>query len=217
MEKSHSPLACLSKADIFKNLPIKTREELVPISTHQEYFPKGSLIRQPNDGKDGMLIIDEGQAKIYHLNEDGKEVVLGTLGQGDLDGQENLFSDQQRDNFIQATTDVKVCSVMRNDFRKLLQENPKIAINIIDDFGKRLINAEQNTIHRNSMTAKDRIMAYLEDLAQEQQNNTVTIKLKKKDLANLLGIVPETFSRKLKALEKEGKIKVNGKKIELLS
>lgn len=127
-----------------------------------------------------MLIIDEGQAKIYHLNEDGKEVVLGTLGQGDLDGQENLFSDQQRDNFIQATTDVKVCSVMRNDFRKLLQENPKIAINIIDDFGKRLINAEQNTIHRNSMTAKDRIMAYLEDLAQEQQNNTVTIKLKRK-------------------------------------
>lgn len=42
----HSPLACLSKAELFKDLPKNLREKLVTISTHQEYFPKGSLIRQ---------------------------------------------------------------------------------------------------------------------------------------------------------------------------
>lgn len=52
----HSPMACIRKAAIFKNLPNEMLEKLVPISTHQEYFPKGSIIRQPGDGKNGMLL-----------------------------------------------------------------------------------------------------------------------------------------------------------------
>ena len=75
----HSPMACIRKAAIFKNLPNEMLEKLVPISTHQEYFPKGSIIRQPGDGKDGMIFLDQGSAKIYSINEDGKETVLGIL------------------------------------------------------------------------------------------------------------------------------------------
>ncbi|EEQ26812.1 hypothetical protein HMPREF0890_0495 [Lactobacillus gasseri 202-4] len=101
----HSPLACLSNATLFKDLPESLRKKLVTISTHQEYFPKGSLIRQPFDGKDGMLVMDKGKAKVYSLNEDGKETILGLLNKGDSEGQEHLFSTSARENFIQATTD----------------------------------------------------------------------------------------------------------------
>ena len=52
----HSPMACIRKAAIFKNLPNEMLEKLVPISTHQEYFPKGSIIRQPGDGKNFLWI-----------------------------------------------------------------------------------------------------------------------------------------------------------------
>lgn len=92
----HSPMACIRKAAIFKNLPNEMLEKLVPISTHQEYFPKGSIIRQPGDGKNGMLFMDQGSAKIYNLNEDGKETVLGVLNQGDANGQQNLFKNMPR-------------------------------------------------------------------------------------------------------------------------
>ena len=40
--------------------------------------------------------------------------------------------------------------------------------------------------------------------------------LKKKDLASLLGITPETLSRKLKELENENRIEVKGKQIRIL-
>ena len=91
----HSEVACLSKASIFKNLPLSLKKKLVTITSHQDFFPKGSLIRQPLDGQDGMIVIDSGHAKIYSLNEDGKETVLGVLAKGDSTGQENLFSQKR--------------------------------------------------------------------------------------------------------------------------
>lgn len=63
---------------------------------------------------------------------------------------------------------------------------------------------------RNTLDAKERILAYLNDLANEQGKNEVKLELKKKDLASYLGITPKTFSRKLKELEKDGKIEVHG-------
>ena len=56
----HSEVACLSKASIFKNLPLSLKKKLVTITSHQDFFPKGSLIRQPLDGQDGMIVIDSG-------------------------------------------------------------------------------------------------------------------------------------------------------------
>ena len=182
----HSPLACLSKAELFKDLPKNLREKLVTISTHQEYFPKGSLIRQPFDGKDGMLVMDKGHAKIYSLN------------------------------YIQATTDTWICSMTRKDFQNLLQETPGLALRLLNSFGRKLVAVEQNAIRRNSMDAKERIMAHLEDLSKKQEANVVTLELKKKDLASLLGITPETLSRKLKELENENRIEVKGKQIRIL-
>ena len=104
----HSEVACLSKASIFKNLPLSLKKKLVTITSHQDFFPKGSLIRQPLDGQDGMIVIDSGHAKVYSLNEDGKETVLGVLAKGDSTGQENLFSQKDHENFIQATEDCLV-------------------------------------------------------------------------------------------------------------
>ncbi len=216
MKKDHSPLDCLSRADIFKNLPTEMKQELVTVSTHQEFFAKGSLIRQPNDGRDGMLVIDSGHAKIYSLDESGKEIVLGTMAAGDSEGQERLFSAESRESFIQATTDTLVCSINRCDFQNLLQRSPNLAIGMLNDFGQRLITVERQIVRRNSLEAKERILAYLRDLSRAQGSASVVIPLRKKDLASLLGIAPETFSRKLRELEAEGCIKKAEKNVVVL-
>lgn len=212
----HSPMTCIRKAAIFKNLPNEMLEKLVPISTHQEYFPKGSIIRQPGDGKDGMIFLDQGSAKIYSINEDGKETVLGILNKGDADGQQNLFRDNIQENFIEALQDTYVCSIERQDFQKLLKRTPDLALNLLNSFGEQLVIIETNSIRRNSMNAQERIVAYLKDLSKKQGSNVIELKLKKKDLASYLGITPETLSRKLKKLQKENRIKISGRRIILL-
>ena len=153
--------------------------------------------------------------RVYSLNEDGKETILGLLNKGDSEGQEHLFSTSARENFIQATTDAWVCSMTRNDFQKLVRQTPDLALSLLNDFGQKLVTAEKNTVRRNSMDAKQRIMAYLNDLSKKQGTNKVKLDLKKKDLAGYLGITPETLSRKLKELAKENKIQVDKKIITI--
>ena len=68
---------------------------------------------------------------------------------------------------------------------------------------------------KSVFNAKERIWEYLKDQSIEIGSKMITLSLKKKDLAAYLGISAETFSRQLKVLEKEGRLKVEGKKIEL--
>lgn len=217
MDKKHSPIACISKAALFADLSKTMKEKIVPITTHQQYFPKGSLIRQPLDGKDGMLVIDRGSAKVYNLSEDGKETILGILNQGDIEGQQNLFKKEGNENFIQALQDTWICSMNRRDFQHLLKSTPELAVTMLNDFGKKLVTIERDMAIRKSLDAKGRLMARLRDLAKDQGTNYVTLLLKKKDLASYLGITPETLSRQFKTLEKEQKIEVHGKHVKILA
>ena len=51
----HDELNCISHVPIFKNLPLDLRQDLVHISTHQQFFKKGSLIHAPGDGHDTLF------------------------------------------------------------------------------------------------------------------------------------------------------------------
>lgn len=108
--------------------------------------------------------------------------MLGVLNKGDLDGQQNLFQDNHEENFVQALQDTYVCSINRRDFQDLLKKTPDLAINMLNNFGEKLVAIETKSIRRNSMSAKDRLLAYLEDLAKKQGRRDVQLKLKKKKI-----------------------------------
>ena len=57
--KKHSAVACISRADLFSSLSSDALKKIAAISTHQEYFPRNTIIRQPGDGKEGMIFMDE--------------------------------------------------------------------------------------------------------------------------------------------------------------
>nr|WP_284142841.1 helix-turn-helix domain-containing protein [Furfurilactobacillus milii] len=59
-------------------------------------------------------------------------------------------------------------------------------------------------------------MSYLTDKLENASSNTFQLPVKKKELASFLGLSPETLSRQLKALQKEGVITVSGKHITFI-
>lgn len=213
---AHDPLNCLSHVELFKDLPLDLRKQLVKISSHRKYYKKGSMIRQPGDGQDGVLSLDIGKAKVFNITPSGKEMVLGILRQGDIEGQAYLFQKDESENFIQATEDTWICSMNYNDFQGLLKKSPDLALRLLNNFGQRLVKTQQNTLRVNAMGAQARLYDYLLDYSKEIGKNSFNLPLKKKDLASMLGLTPETLSRELKKLKVAKKIDYAGKQITLL-
>lgn len=212
----HDELNCISHVPIFKNLPLDLRQDLVHISTHQQFFKKGSLIHAPGDGRLSVMSLDSGRAKVYSLSPDGHEQVLSLMQEGNINGEENLFDTENDDLFIEALEDSTACSINYSDFQDLLLKSPELSLHLLNEFGKRLVSAQKNAMRRNSLEAGPRLYASLKDYADEASSDTFTLPLKKKDLASLLGITPETLSREFSKLKKDGYIAAKGKQITIL-
>ncbi|MBP2057537.1 CRP/FNR family transcriptional regulator [Lactobacillus colini] len=212
---THSPINCLRQVYVFKDISDKTLSKLATVSTHRQHYKKGDFIVTP-ESQDGLIVIDQGQAKVYTLSDNGKEKILYIAEQGSINGQSNLFNSEQIPHFMQATSDSWVCSIKRNDFQNFLKSNPEIAVNLLNSIGSRLLSLEINNSRRDLMNSKDRIYSYLTDWHNEAKKDTFPLPIKKSEFASLLGISPETLSRQLKKLVTEGKIKMKGKMITLI-
>lgn len=210
----HNPEQCLSKVEIFKDLPIEIKKQLVATSKHQASYKAGSLIRR-SDESGGLIVIDRGCAKIFNLDEDGNEVVLNILKAGEIEGEGELFEEKKTETFIQALEDTTVCSIDKNKFQNFLREHPEVALKLLNSFGEKIVQVQRHEMLKSTFDAKKRVWEYLKELSVKVGKREFALTLKKKDIAAYLGISPETFSRKLKELEKEGKLEVKGKKIKL--
>lgn len=210
----HDPEKCLSKVEIFKTLPREIKEKLVTTSKHQQYYRAGSIIKSATEDG-GLIVIDQGKAKVFSLDEDGNEVVLNILKMGEIEGEGELFGENKTNTWIEALEDTSVCSIDKNKFQNFLKENPGVTLKLLNNFGEKIVQVQRHEMLKSAFNAKERIWEYLKDQSIEMGSKIITLSLKKKDLAAYLGISAETFSRQLKILEKEGRLKVEGKKIEL--
>lgn len=85
-------------------------------------------------------------------------------------------------------------------------EYPKISMEILKTMSSRLQESQKQTASVAIEQVANRIIYYLEDLANVEGKNEVTVQLpmSRKDLASYLGTTPETISRKFKELEDQG-------------
>lgn len=213
----HSEINCLGRSKLFQPLSTTEKEHIVSVSSHRNYYPKGSLIKQPYDNSDGLIVIDEGMIKIYQLDDKGKESITGLLLPDDVYGQQYLFtSDVDSSTYLESIEDTWVCTIRRDDFQSLLKDNPDVSLALLNNFGELLIRYEKIEEMRSLMSSKERILAYLTDMSEQLNSNPFILPTKKKEIANLLNLTPETFSRKLKELQTEGFIRIHNKNVTLL-
>jgi len=212
---AHSAFTCVQSAAIFQGLPDADIETLTTISTHQQLYPKGTILYAPTTLLDQMLIVDSGRVKVYQLNENGKEKLLYMLQPGAIDSEAALFAQRPHYNYAETVEDTRICSISSHDFQQLLHQVPALAFNLLNILGDRLTALESMSALTSNVGSKQRLFMYLQQLSQKQGVDTFELPLKKKELASYLGITPETLSRQFNLLAADKMIEVSGKTIKL--
>jgi len=205
--------SCVCHVPIFRDLK-QSEVLLLDTAVQSRHYRKGELIFQEGEESDSLYIIHQGVVKIYNLSDEGKEHILRFLFAGDFGGQLALFKEDIQYTNAEAVEDAVVCRIYRKDLKTILGHNPEMAYRFLQAMSDRLRDADEWTGSLNLLDADRRIAKVLLNFGTRGGQNPGFHKLPvaKKDLAALLGIAPETLSRKLAYFDEQGWISLSGKK-----
>lgn len=115
-------LALLSQCELLRHLPA---EEIAPLLDHTQLreVGAGETVFKEGDPGDALYIIAAGAIEVLH-NDTQK---LAELGAGQAFGEMALMSGGARTATVRAASDSRLLTIAKNDFDRLLAENPFIA------------------------------------------------------------------------------------------
>lgn len=218
--KSTGLIDFLKEVPLFSHLDEEDFQQLTTICTEKK-FEKGQTIFYEEDMGTGFYIIISGQVKIVMLSNDGREHILGLLRERDFFGEMSILDGEPRSATAIALMDTKAISITREDFTKVLRNNPDISIKIMFVLCKRLRRADRHVESLAFLSAPGRVARTLAELADEQgiqEGSKVIInhKMTRQEFANIAGTSRETLTRVLMDFQDEGILDISKNQIILV-
>ncbi len=168
-----------------------------------------------------LYIVRDGVVKCERVSASGDLYVAGFYLSGELFGCEDVAVSKHSYDAI-ALEDSWVCEISLKQLEKLFPTYPDLQHCFFSLISERLRSSEKVIGDSFYLRAKYRLLNFLYDFHQrleqrkKQESSSMMLHMNKVDIANHLGISPETLSRLLKELEGEKLIRNGIKQIELL-
>jgi len=170
-------------------------------------IPRGQTVVHAGDRTDFVYFVLTGSLKVVVSDEDGREVILSILGQGELFGEMGVFGEHPRSASVVAVVPADLVVVAKNDFRQVMQENFEISWRIMCNLADRLRNADRKIESLALMDVYGRVARLLIEMSEDVNGEAVVVrKITKQDLAKMIGASREMVSRVMKDLSTQGLI-----------
>lgn len=173
-----------------------------------KHYRKNNLIIFEDDRGLNLFIINRGRVKISQISEEGGEVILAILGEGEFFGELSVIDGLSRSATVTALDDVELLVLKREDFLACLEKYPPISIFLLRELAGRIRKSDAQIKSLSLRNAKGRVATTLirlaEDIGRVKAGKVVIPALPlQRDLANIAGTSRETISRVIAAFEKE--------------
>lgn len=192
-------------------------ERLLTHCHKKHYSAKRNIIHE-GDKPHSLYYIIKGSATVQTENDEGAEIILAYLNEGDFFGEAGLFKeDIGRSAMVITRAPAEIAEITYVQFRKLVQEDPEILYLLAGQIFDRLIKTSQRVRDLIFLDVSGRIARTLLDLSKQPDAMThpdgMQIKITRQDIAKIVGCSREMAGRVLKELEDQGIIEAHGKTI----
>ncbi|HMV18287.1 MAG TPA: cyclic nucleotide-binding domain-containing protein [Zoogloea sp.] len=169
--------------------------------------PRGSAVVHEGDRTDFVYFVLTGSLKVMVSDEDGREVILKILGQGEMFGEMGVLDDSPRSASVVAVSPSDLVTISKTDFKRLMQENFELAWHVMCNLAHRLRDADRKIESLALMDVYGRVARLLLEMAEEVDGvKVVRKKISKQDIAKMIGASREMVSRVMKDLGLRGLI-----------
>jgi len=197
----------------FAGLDEQTYEELLAGSPSRR-VEKGETLFLDGEACRGMFLVQSGVIKIYKLSESGKEQILTLARPGDAVAELPLFDGGNYPASAAALEDSVVLFVPAPLFNTLLERRPQLCRSIIAALAKRLRKMVGLVEDLSLRHVRERVARLLVEEAAGKR--VFHLAYTNEELAARLGSVRDVISRTLSALQADGLIRLEGRRVEIL-
>jgi CRP/FNR family cyclic AMP-dependent transcriptional regulator len=206
----------LRSVPLFSQLRDSDLEQLGSLMKRREYARK-RVILFANDPCEAFYIVLSGQVKLMLLAEDGREVVLSLMRDGDFFGEMALMDDEPYSASAIAVEDSSLLMLHRDDFRRCVSEMPGVSFGLLRALCGRLREADHRIGGLVLLDVTGRVSNLLLELAASNDGVHIPNPPTHQMMAQMVGSSRETVSRTIGALTAQNLIEATGRGIRILN
>lgn len=147
-------LESLRSVPLFASLDDQAATELRSLLTSKQ-VSRGKLLFHKGDSGDALYLIESGRVRISIRDEDGKEVTLAELAQGDFFGEMALIDGRQRSADATVFEEASLAVLSRKAFLSFVRSSPDVALVMLSALTDRLRRTDELLRGRVSRNAND--------------------------------------------------------------
>ncbi len=208
-------ITALRQHHLFGKLPAAAFHEVCGLAIFRR-LDGGDILFHQGDVADRFYLLLDGQMKLTRVLPEGHEKLVEVIHAGQSFAEALLFSGAP--NYPVSASALKGSSLVSIDgshYRRILEEQPKICLDLLATFSIRL---HQRLNEIDTLTLANASRRVVRFLCQEQEacNGPIQLNVPKRLIASQLGIQPETFSRILHRMIDAGVIAMERRNIRIL-
>ena len=183
---------------------------------HRRKYPAKRTIIYAGDESDALYYILKGSVTVMIEDDDGREMIMAYLNEGDFFGEMGLFeNDPSRSAWVKAKSECEVAEVSYAKFRQLAREDADILFTVSAQIAGRLRATTRKVGDLAFLDVTGRVAGTLLDLCKQPDAMThpdgMQIKVTRQEIGRIVGCSREMVGRVLKNLEEQGLVSVKGK------
>jgi CRP/FNR family cyclic AMP-dependent transcriptional regulator len=188
---------------------------------HSKHYTAKSTLIRPGDSADTLYYLREGSVTIVMENEDGGELIVAHLNQGDFIGEIGLFSETvDRTVTVRAKTDCRTEEITYQQVKSLSHTTLKDCYSslltlLAENMAKRLLSTTRKASELAFLDVTGRVAAALKELSAQpdamKHEEGTQIKATRQEISRMVGCSREMAGRVLRTLQDQGLVWARGK------
>jgi CRP/FNR family transcriptional regulator len=180
---------------------------------------KSEYLYRAGEPMHSLYTVKTGAFKANIDSIDGQENIVGFFMPGELMGLDGIASGHYQCDMI-ALTDTHVCKLSYNDFEQVAEKFPILRQEILSVSSNNLTSVQKMLMFIGKRPVEERLAMFLISIAQRFKarglsDSRFELPMSRHDIANYLGMAPETISRQFKKLQDQGMVTIRNRDVSI--
>jgi CRP/FNR family cyclic AMP-dependent transcriptional regulator len=207
----------LSMVDILGPLSGQEMEDLAKRAP-DTFLEQADVLYSPEGGTERLLILKKGKVQLYEVGDDGDEITLSVVEEGNVFGEMALTGQSLHGLYVRALTPSTVVSLRRADVEHLIMDKPEVGLRLVQKLAERLRDSERRYADLVDKDVPARLATQILTLVDSEgvvsrESYRIPTHYTHERLASMIGCKRVAVTRAFRKLEKGGAVELEDRRI----